>query len=158
MSPTFDTAGTTHQLTQKLEVDVIEGGSMSENIVLASRDSILDPDMHWEMNYHEAAIFLEEGRNNEKFDSHPRHPEDLPAYLLVHNNWYYGLDLLTSLVLLALAFVEEPAVPLFGVPVWAHGSIELFALTTIAVELALKLRWIGWSTMLRHKRTMLKVR
>lgn len=57
----------------------------------------------------------QEGRNNEKFDSHPKHPEDLPAYLLVHNNWYYGLDLLTSLILLALALVEEPAVPLFGV-------------------------------------------
>ncbi|XP_076256245.1 two pore calcium channel protein 1-like isoform X5 [Rhynchophorus ferrugineus] len=42
---------------------------------------------HWEMNYHEAAIFLEEGENNEKFDSHPRHPSALPAYLLVHNKW-----------------------------------------------------------------------
>lgn len=60
-------------------------------------------------------ILLQEGRNNEKFDSHPRHPEDLPAYLLVHNSWYYGLDLLTSLILLGLAFVEEPAVPLFQV-------------------------------------------
>ncbi|XP_011497956.1 PREDICTED: two pore calcium channel protein 1-like isoform X3 [Ceratosolen solmsi marchali] len=130
---------------------------LSESISL-SRNPIVtfDPDMYWEMNYHEAAIFLEEGRNNEKFDSHPRHPEDLPAYLLVHNSWYYGLDLFTSLVLLGLAFVEEPAVPLFQLPVWVHGSIELLALITIAIELALKLRWIGWGTMLKHKRTMLK--
>lgn len=27
----------------------------------------------------------------------------------------------------------------------------------IGVELALKLRWIGWSTILNHKRTMIKV-
>lgn len=58
---------------------------------------------------------LQEGKNNEKFDSHPREPDALPAYLLVHNGWYYGLDLSTSLLLLALALVEEPAVPLFQV-------------------------------------------
>jgi len=65
--------------------------------------------------YHQNDYFFQEGRNNEKFDSHPRHPEDLPAYLLVHNSWYNGLDLLTSLILLSLAFVEEPALPLFKV-------------------------------------------
>ncbi|XP_076665106.1 two pore segment channel 1 isoform X1 [Andrena cerasifolii] len=145
-----------NQFLHKFETDEVGRESMSENAILPPHDSLSDHDLHWEMNYHEAAIFLEEGRNNEKFDSHPKHPEDLPAYLLVHNNWYYGLDLLTSLVLLALALVEEPAVPLFGIPVWAHGSIELFALIIIGIELALKLRWIGWSTMLKHKRTMLK--
>lgn len=67
------------------------------------------------VKYYLQEIFLQEGRNNEKFDSHPKHPEDLPAYLLVHNNWYYGLDLLTSLILLILALAEEPAVPMFQV-------------------------------------------
>lgn len=43
-------------------------------------------------------------------------------------------------------------------PVWAHSTIELFALITIGIELALKLRWIGWGTMLKHKRTMIKVK
>ncbi|XP_033198710.1 two pore segment channel 1 isoform X1 [Bombus vancouverensis nearcticus] len=147
---------TSDQIIHKFETDDVHRENMSENAVLPSHDSITDHDLHWEMNYHEAAIFLEEGKNNEKFDSHPKHPEDLPAYLLVHNNWYYGLDLLTSLILLALALVEEPAVSLFSIPVWAHGSIELFALIIIGIELALKLRWIGWSTMLKHKRTMLK--
>lgn len=134
-----------------------DGDELTENSIFARQSSsIVDAEMYWEMNYHEAAIFLEEGRNNEKFDSHPRHPEDLPAYLLVHNSWYYGLDLLTSLILLVLAFVEEPAVALFQFPVWAHGSIELLALITIGIELSLKLRWIGWGTILKHKRTMLK--
>lgn len=110
---------------------------------------------HWDMNYHEAAIFLEEGENNEKFDSHPRHPSALPAYLLVHNSWYYGLDLATSVLLLSLALVEEPAV--FEMTVWMHGTLEIVALTVIGIELALKLRWIGWTTILNHKRTMLKV-
>lgn len=75
----------------------------------------------------------------------------------MHNSWYYGLDLLTSLILLCLAFAEEPAaVPIVHLPVWAHSLIELFALATIGVELSLKLRWIGWGTLLKHKRTMLK--
>ena len=39
-----------------------------------------------------------------------------------------------------------------------HGTIELVALTIIGVELAMKLRWIGWSAILKHKRTMLKVK
>ncbi|XP_012350107.1 two pore calcium channel protein 1 isoform X3 [Apis florea] len=146
----------TDHFIHKFETDDVLRENMSENAVLPSHDSLTDHDLHWEMNYHEAAIFLEEGRNNEKFDSHPKHPEDLPAYLLVHNNWYYGLDLLTSLILLILALAEEPAVPMFQIPVWVHGSIELFALIIIGIELALKLRWIGWSTMLKHKRTMLK--
>ncbi|KAK9892534.1 hypothetical protein WA026_020517 [Henosepilachna vigintioctopunctata] len=111
---------------------------------------------HWEMNYHEAAIFLEEGENNEKFDSHPRHPTALPAYLLVHNSWYYGLDLTFSLLLLSLALTEKPSVEDFKLPVGVHGTLELLSLGIIGIELALKLRWIGWGTILKHKRTMVK--
>ncbi|RVE47915.1 hypothetical protein evm_007429 [Chilo suppressalis] len=134
-----------------------DGGTLD----MGSRSSLhtglhMSEDEHWEMNYHEAAIYLEEGQNNEKFDSHPSSPEELPAYLRVHNPWYHGLDLLASLVLILLAFTEDPAVPTFRLPVWAHGTIELLALTVIGVELHLKLKWIGWSTILKHKRTMLK--
>ncbi|XP_065173158.1 two pore channel protein 1-like isoform X2 [Atheta coriaria] len=119
-----------------------------------SRDS--EAADHWEMNYHEAAIFLEEGENNEKFDSHPRHPSALPAYLLVHNNWYYGLDLSASLILLLLALAEEPSVSRFTLPVGVHGTLELVALAIITIELVLKLQWMGYSTLLKHNRTMVK--
>nr|CAD7260867.1 unnamed protein product [Timema shepardi] len=130
---------------------------LSENSVeLTPAGEMFDAGQHWEMNYHEAAIFLEEGENNEKFDSHPHNSAALPAYLLVHNRWYYGLDMATSIILLTLAFVEEPALPLFKLPVAVHGSIELLALIIIGVELTMKLRWIGWRTILKHKRTMTK--
>ncbi|KAK7873151.1 hypothetical protein R5R35_006372 [Gryllus longicercus] len=141
--------GSTSSLNRELSENSVELSSRSGDIQI-------DVEQHWEMNFHEAAIFLEEGENNEKFDSHPHNKEALPAYLLVHNRWYYGLDLATSLILLALAFVEEPAVPLFKLPVGIHGSIELLALTIIGIELTLKLRWIGWRTILKHKRTMIK--
>ncbi|XP_046979764.1 two pore channel protein 1-like [Schistocerca americana] len=139
--------------TSSLNRDVSES---SVEISNRSVESALGIEQHWEMNFHEAAIFLEEGENNEKFDSHPCNPEALPAYLLVHNRWYYGLDMIMSLVLLALAFVEEPAASVFRLPVGVHGSIELLALIIIGVELLLKLRWIGWRTILKHKRTMIK--
>ncbi|XP_060806616.1 two pore calcium channel protein 1 isoform X3 [Amyelois transitella] len=138
-----------------------DGAGDTGTLDMGSRSSLhtglhMSEDEHWEMNYHEAAIYLEEGQNNEKFDSHPSSPEELPAYLRVHNPWYHGLDLLASLVLILLAFTEDPAVPAFELPVWAHGTIELLALSIIGVELHLKLKWIGWSTILKHKRTMIK--
>lgn len=61
--------------------------------------------------------WFQEGLNNEKFDSHPSSPEELPAYLRVHNPWYHGLDLLASLLLILLAFTEDPAVPAFRVSI-----------------------------------------
>ncbi|CAF4804794.1 unnamed protein product [Pieris macdunnoughi] len=138
-----------------------DGGGDTNTLDMGSRSSLhtglqMSEDEHWEMNYHEAAIYLEEGLNNEKFDSHPSSPEELPAYLRVHNPWYHGLDLLASLVLILLAFTEDPAVPAFELPVWAHGTIELLALTVIGIELHLKLKWIGWGTIFKHKRTMIK--
>lgn len=43
-------------------------------------------------------------------------------------------------------------------PVFLHSLIELTALIIIGVELGMKLRWIGWLTILKHKRTMTKVK
>ena len=69
----------------------------------------------WDLNYHEAAIYLQEGENNDKFYSHPKSQNALPAYLITHNTWFYVLDLCAALLIMALALVEKPAV--FKVPV-----------------------------------------
>lgn len=68
-------------------------------------------DEQWKMNYKEAAIYLEEGENNEEFCSHPKRTESLPAYLLAHTRWFYVLDLIVSLLLLCLPIIEEPSLP-----------------------------------------------
>jgi two pore calcium channel protein 1 len=34
----------------------------------------------WQLNYQEAAIFLQEGSNNDKFKTHPQSYTALPAY------------------------------------------------------------------------------
>ncbi|KAK3863168.1 hypothetical protein Pcinc_031021 [Petrolisthes cinctipes] len=109
----------------------------------------------WEMNYHEAAIFLEEGENNDKFNSHPRDRDALPAYLVTHNNWFYSLDLFAALLLMSLAVIEQPAV-FQGVPVGVHASIELFGLFLVGISIVMQLRWLGPRTFLQHKRSVVK--
>ncbi|XP_063610865.1 two pore channel protein 1-like isoform X1 [Penaeus indicus] len=109
----------------------------------------------WEMNYHEAAIFLEEGENNDKFNSHPRDRSALPAYLVTHNHWFYSLDLAAALLLMSLAVIEQPAV-FEGVPVGVHGSIELFGLFLVGISIVMQLRWLGLRTFVQHKRSAVK--
>ncbi|XP_066986561.1 two pore channel protein 1-like isoform X2 [Macrobrachium rosenbergii] len=109
----------------------------------------------WEMNYHEAAIYLEEGQNNDKFNSHPSDRNALPAYLLTHNHWFYSLDLAAALLLMALAVIEKPAV-FTDVPVGVHASIELFGLFLLGISIVMQLRWLGFRTFIRHKRSMVK--
>lgn len=55
-------------------------------------------------------VCLQEGENNDKFNSHPRDRAALPAYLVTHNHWFYSLDLFAALLLLSLATIERPAV------------------------------------------------
>eukprot|EP00092_Neocalanus_flemingeri_P012722 GFUD01013709.1.p1 GENE.GFUD01013709.1~~GFUD01013709.1.p1 ORF type:complete len:872 (+),score=167.61 GFUD01013709.1:299-2914(+) len=110
----------------------------------------------WEINYREASIFLEEGQNNDKFLHHPRDRESLPAYLLVHSQWFNVIDLLVSVVILALGFAEQNEIPFFQVPILVHSSIELCGLVLMTVQLYLKTRWIGWRSFLKHKRTLIK--
>lgn len=38
-----------------------------------------------------------------------------------------------------------------------HATLELLALVMVAFELCMKLRWLGFHTFIRHKRTMVKV-
>ncbi|TRY69993.1 hypothetical protein TCAL_02815 [Tigriopus californicus] len=111
----------------------------------------------WEDNYKEAAIFLEEGINNEKFTHHPRCQEELPPYLLVHNDWFHYFDLGASLVILGLGFFEAPCHAPLCFPTQVHSSIELGTLLLITLQVILKTRWIGWRDFFKHRRTLIKV-
>lgn len=55
----FDNANSANQVDCKYEASEVGARNMTENIVFTACDASLDMDMHWEMNYHEAAIFLE---------------------------------------------------------------------------------------------------
>lgn len=190
----------------------------------------------WHSNYHEAAIYIEEGLNNDKFENHPKkratlkaanlargqshdtsHHETTPlviacsqqnptfsattddtkieqspspvstvtsspvkdaastsggaggisltggqyttieTYILVHNRYFYQLDLAASVLLLLLALFEPPAIDGYELNPTIHAAIEMFALGIIAIELLLKFRWMGPKRFFRHGRTVLKL-
>uniref|UniRef100_A0A3Q3M2L1 Voltage-dependent calcium channel protein TPC1 n=1 Tax=Mastacembelus armatus TaxID=205130 RepID=A0A3Q3M2L1_9TELE len=152
--------------TLQLKVDCIDGGGGNYDIVNNSVVSTSGPQNYraqnvslrqsWEMNYQEAAIYLQEGENNDKFFSHPRHPKALAAYLFAHNHVFYMMELLTGLLLMMLSLCEAPAVPSLRLDVYVHATLELLALVMVAFELCMKLRWLGFHTFIRHKRTMVK--
>lgn len=114
------------------------------------------PGHNWEMNYQEAAIYLQEGQNNDKFFTHPKDARALAAYLFAHNHLFYLMELLTALLLLLLSLCESPAVPALRLGIYVHATLELFALMVVVFELCMKLRWLGFHTFVRHKRTMVK--
>ncbi|XP_036382801.1 two pore calcium channel protein 1 isoform X2 [Megalops cyprinoides] len=108
------------------------------------------------MNYQEAAIYLQEGENNDKFFTHPRNSKALAAYLFAHNHLFYMMELLTGVLLMMLSLCEAPAVPSLRLDIYVHATLELLALVMVAFELCMKLRWLGLQTFIRHKRTMVK--
>ncbi|XP_077811378.1 two pore channel protein 1 isoform X5 [Macaca mulatta] len=116
------------------------------------------PAHNWEMNYQEAAIYLQEGENNDKFFTHPKDAKALAAYLFAHNHLFYLMELATALLLLLLSLCEAPAVPALRLGIYVHATLELFALMVVVFELCMKLRWLGLHTFIRHKRTMVKVK
>ncbi|XP_071012846.1 two pore channel protein 1-like isoform X1 [Oncorhynchus clarkii lewisi] len=150
----------------ELQLDSVDGGGgydIVNNQVIPTpgpppnySSHIASLQQSWEINYQEAAIYLQEGENNDKFFTHPRNPKALAAYLFAHNHLFYMMELLTGLLLMVLSLSEAPAVPSLRLDVYVHATLELLALVMVAFELCMKLRWLGFHTFIRHKRTMVK--
>lgn len=83
----------------------------------------------WCLNYQEAAVYLQEGENNDKYDTHPSNYEALPAYQVAHNHWFHVLDLFASILLLSLALCESPAVTNMALPVGVGNLLFCFVTT-----------------------------
>ncbi|XP_050410021.1 two pore channel protein 1 isoform X1 [Patella vulgata] len=110
----------------------------------------------WQLNYQEAAIYLEEGENNDKFDTHPRDQSALPAYEVAHNRWFHLLDLIAAILVLLVAICERPAIEYFSLPVGIHASLEMLGLLILSLELGIRFKWVGWRAFFKHKRTVIK--
>uniref|UniRef100_A0A8C0AEV8 Voltage-dependent calcium channel protein TPC1 n=1 Tax=Bos mutus grunniens TaxID=30521 RepID=A0A8C0AEV8_BOSMU len=131
--------------------------SQAPSLSLEGENSPSSPTGHdWEMNYQEAAIYLQEGENNDKFFTHPKNAKALAAYLFAHNHLFYLMELSAALLLLLLSLCEAPAVPALRLGIYVHATLELFALVVVVFELCMKLRWLGLHTFIRHRRTMVK--
>ncbi|XP_014770199.2 two pore channel protein 1 isoform X1 [Octopus bimaculoides] len=134
-----------------------------EGDLVSHINSITDSNNHltskykWCLNYQEAAVYLQEGENNDKYDTHPSNYEALPAYQVAHNHWFHILDLFASILLLSLALCESPAVTTMALPVGVHSSLELFCLLILALILGIRMKWLKFRTFFKHKRTVLKM-
>ncbi|KAB7508205.1 Two pore calcium channel protein 1 [Armadillidium nasatum] len=54
--------------------------------------------------------------------------------------------------------MENPAISVFEhVPIGVHGSIELLGLALLGISIAMQMRWLGWRTFIKHKRSMVKL-
>lgn len=84
-----------------------------------------DRKIAWEMNYHEAAIYLQEGETFSMFSTHPKSQQSLPVYLLIHNTVYRVVNLLIAIILLLLALFEYPTFPQLLLPIPATCAVEM---------------------------------
>ncbi|RUS72394.1 hypothetical protein EGW08_019854, partial [Elysia chlorotica] len=125
-------------------------GCFNQRIQQASRRK------QWKLNYQEASIYLEEGLNNDKFNTHPQSHEALPAYEVAHNHWFYSLDLLAAIMVMLLAACERPAVLYMQLPVGVHGSLEMLCLLILSLDLGIRMKWLGWRSFFGHRRTFFK--
>ena len=62
--------------------------------------------------YHvqEAALYVREGEDNDKFYSHPTGKWSKIAYKILHHPVFHVFDLALSVLLMLLALIEKPAV------------------------------------------------
>ncbi|XP_048641629.1 two pore channel protein 1 [Marmota marmota marmota] len=155
--------------------------SRAPSLVSGGESPPSSPSSHnWEMNYQEAAIYLQVSVSWPAPGEQSPHAAlltcrapllyslcpgaglpatgdwALGAYLFVHNHLFYLMELLTALLLLLLSLCEAPAVPALRLGIYVHATLELFALMVVVFELCMKSRWLGLHTFVRHKRTMVK--
>lgn len=93
--------------------DSTDRGGQERHQSSSSSKDLFDGRTCWELNYKEAAIYLQEGENNLRFDTHPKNQDALPAYILVHNMLFYLMDLSAATLIMALAVCEKPSVVYF---------------------------------------------
>lgn len=67
------------------------------------------------MKYHpfisqEAALYVREGEDNDKFYCHPTGKWSKLAYKILHHPLFHAFDLALSVLLMLLALIEKPAV------------------------------------------------
>ncbi|XP_065919465.1 two pore channel protein 1-like isoform X2 [Dysidea avara] len=105
-------------------------------------------------DYQEAAIYLREGKENEKLYYHPSSPTSYWAYMVLHNPIYYIAEFAASLMLMLLAFLEEPT--FLSVEIWVAPVVEILLLLFLSSDFIFKLMWIKPKFLLKHYRTILK--
>ena len=69
----------------------------------------------------EAALYVREGKDNEKFASHPNGRFSKMAYDIVHNRVFIIVDFIATVCLMLLALIEDP--PIVNIPTTLKGLV-----------------------------------
>ncbi|XP_048581895.1 two pore channel protein 1 isoform X2 [Nematostella vectensis] len=141
--------------------DICATGPEQDSVIENQKDMLNDDVKDVLFVYQDAAIYLNEGLDNDRFDNHPTQ-HTITWYNIAHSTWYNILDLMASTLLLALGLAEHPfngALPTsnvlsLGAPV--HGILEVTALSMLACGAFVKMKWQGLKSFFTHKRSLAK--
>ena len=66
-------------------------------------------------------MYVCEGEDNDRFDSHSNDSSSRKAYHIVHNPVFVVVDFLATVCLMLLALIEDP--PVFNIPMTWKGVV-----------------------------------
>ena len=76
-------------------------------------------------NVQEAAIFIKEGKDNEKFNHHPKGRWSKIAFKILHHPAYYITHLIVTILLMLLALAENYPTPRDGRQISEQAKLSL---------------------------------
>ena len=71
--------------------------------------------IHTHTHTQEAALYVREGEDNDKFFHHPTGKWSKLAYSILHHPVFYVTDLVTCVLLMLLILIEKPDASVFSV-------------------------------------------
>lgn len=120
-----------------------------------------------------ASVYVQEGEDNDKFQTHPKEKRSMMAYLLIHNHIAWSLELTSATVLLLITAIEYPSVFLEGDLFNASSTVdthyrdsyylpfhtvtEITCLTVLSGLLLLRAKWMGIRRFFQHYRSVFKL-
>ena len=82
----------------------------------------------------EAAIYVQEGEDNEKFVHHPRNRQSKLAFKILHHPAYYITHLIVTILLMLLALAENYPIPRDGSQISDQAQRALLLVSELNVK------------------------
>lgn len=128
-----------------------------------SGDYVFYKDDRNRTKWQEAALYVREGEDNDKFFHHPTGKYSKLAYTILHHPVFYVTDLVTCVLLMLLILIEKPETSVIPVMsdsekrtlVIVHGLLELLFLSILAIDIVLRFIWLRPHHFFRHRRTVI---
>ncbi|XP_064391757.1 two pore channel protein 1-like isoform X2 [Halichondria panicea] len=160
--PPKDESDNSKEKAPLLSAYAINGGEYG-TILPQDNDVVLDEKDIKKQQHKDAAVYVREGEDNDKFYQHPRGTWSTRAYQVLHCTVYHVFNLGVCTVLLFLALMEHPYLgeeanlpqgTLVAIVV-VHALLEILLLFLLWLDMLLRLVWLKPKNFFTHKRTIL---